>query len=369
VPLASLAERARRKPGLSLLLVALVAWTAGLAGALVGVKLAGIEKAPARTPSTLGLVKAEPRGEALPAMDAYTAAAAIGPSVVAIQSLETINGGTLRGSGTGVVLTADGEIVTNQHVVGNATTVQVRLPGESEPRTASVVAADPRRDLALVHVDATALHPATFTDPADVRVGDHVLAVGYALNLDGDPSVTDGIVSALNRTSADQNKALRGLIQTDAPISSGNSGGPLVNSLGQVVGLITFVATSENGSQANNLGFAIGNTELQAGITALRAAAGGAPLVDGYLGVQLGKRTDGGSGALVVDVVASSPAGTAGLLVGDVVVAVDGSPISGQAALIATIRDHRPGDSLTIDVRRKGAPLTLTAVLVDRPAG
>jgi putative serine protease PepD len=352
-----------------LLLVAVVAWTAGLAGALVGVKLAGLDKEPARTPSTLGLVKAEPRGEALPAMDAYAAAAVIGPSVVAIQSVETINGGTLRGSGTGIVLTADGEIVTNQHVVGSATTVQVRLPGESEPRKASVVAADPRRDLALIRVDASALHPATFSDPADIRVGDHVLAVGFALNLDGDPSVTEGIISALNRTSADQTKALRGLIQTDAPISSGNSGGPLVNSVGQVVGLVTFVATAENGSQANNLGFAIGTTELEAGITALRAAAGGTPLVDGYLGVQLGKRVDGGSGALVVEVVAGSPADTAGLRVNDVVVAVAGAPITGQAALIATIRDHRPGDSLALDVRRNGAKLALTAVLAERPTG
>jgi S1-C subfamily serine protease len=314
-------------------------------------------------------VKAEPRGEALPAMDAYAAAAAIGPSVVAIQSVENITGGVLRGSGTGIVLTADGEIVTNQHVVGSATTVQVRLPGESEPRKASVVAADPRRDLALVRVDATALHPATFADPADIRVGDHVVAVGFALNLDGDPSVTEGIVSALNRTSADQTKALGGLIQTDAPISSGNSGGPLVNSLGEVVGLVTFVATSQNGSQANSLGFAIGTTELQAGVVALRSAAKGTPLADGYLGVQLGQRTDGGSGALVEQVVESSPAGVAGLRIGDVVVAVDGAPITGQAALIATIRDHRPGDSLSIDIRRGGAKLVLTAVLAERPAG
>jgi putative serine protease PepD len=351
------------------LLVAVVAWMAGLAGALVGVKIAGVNTSPARTPSSLGLVKAEPRGQDLPAMDAYAAAAAIGPSVVAIQAVENVSGGTLRGSGTGVVLTADGEIVTNQHVVGNATTVEVRLPGESEPRKGAVVAADPRRDLALVRVDAKGLHPATLADPADIRVGDHVLAVGFALNLDGDPSVTEGIVSALNRTSADQTKALRGLLQTDAPISSGNSGGPLVNSLGQMVGLVTFVATSENGSQANNLGFAIGTTELQAGVTALRASAGGTPLADGYLGVQLGTRTDGGSGAVVEQVVASSPAGAAGLRVGDVVVAVDGAPITGQAALIATIRDHRPGESLTIDVRRNGAPLSVSAVLAERPPG
>ncbi len=364
----SIVERARRRPLLSLLAVGLVAWVAGLTGAVVGTRLAADNGAPARTPSTLGLVQAPPRSESLPQMDAFAAASAIGPSIVSIETVITENGSVVHGSGTGVVLTADGEIVTNAHVVGTAGTVAVRLPGETEPRVGTVVMADPGRDLALVRIDADGLRPAEFADPADVRVGDAVAAVGFALGLDGDPSVTVGVVSALNRTSAHLDSALKGLIQTDAPISSGNSGGPLVNSLGQVIGIVTFVAVAEDGTQANNLGFAISNAELLPAVDVLRASAGGDVPTPAFLGVKVDPRDDGGSGALVTEVVPGSPAAEAGLKVGDAVVALDADPITGEAGLVATIREHAPGDVVEIDVRRNGAPVTLRATLVERPA-
>jgi putative serine protease PepD len=361
-----LVERARHRPLLALTVVALVAWVAGLTGAVVGNRIAR-DDAPARTPSTLGLVRAEPRSEPLPSMDAYAAASAIGPSVVSIDVVADGTGGLLRGSGTGVVLTADGEILTNAHVVEGATSVRVRLPGETEPRVATVLISDTARDLALLRIDADGLRPAEFADPADIRVGDDVAAVGFALGLDGDPSVTVGIVSALHRTSADEQKALKNLIQTDAPISSGNSGGPLVNSLGQVVGIITFVAVADVGSQANDLGFAISNAELLPSIERLRQEVLGGAAPIGFLGVQLAPRDDGGSGALITEIVAESPAEQAGLQVGDAVVSIDDVPITGDAGLVATIRDHAPGDELTIEIRRDGTPLTITATLTTRP--
>ena len=132
--------------------------------------------------------------------------------------------------------------------------MHVRLNGESEPPRAAVVAADPARDLALLRVDATGLSPATFAAPDDIRLGDEVLAIGYALDLDGDPTVTLGIVSALDRTLDTETGALKGLIQTDAAVSSGNSGGPLVNALGQVVGITTLVSSTSFGSTANGSG-------------------------------------------------------------------------------------------------------------------
>jgi putative serine protease PepD len=349
-------------------LVALVAWIAGLAGAIVGTRIAANQSAPARTPSTLGLVEAEPRTEPLPPMDVLAAASVIGPSIVSIDVISEVNDGLLRGSGTGIVLTADGEIVTNAHVIDGADTVSVRLPGETEPRRATVVSSDVGRDLALLRIDADGLQPATFAAAGDIRLGDPVLAVGFALALDGDPSVTQGIVSALDRTSADDVRALKGLIQTDTPISSGNSGGPLVNSLGQVVGVVTFVATGENGSQANDLGFAISNQELLPAIDRLRAQAGGDAPASGFLGVQLEQRLDGGSGALVTEVVPDSGADAAGIRVGDVVVAVDGVDITGQAGLVATIRDLEPGDEVTVRLVRDGDELTVTANLGERPA-
>ena len=180
------------------------------------------------------------------------------------------------------------------------------------PATATVLVSDTARDLALLRIDADALQPAEFAAPGDIRVGDEVAAVGFALGLDGDPSVTVGIVSALNRTSADDQKALKNLIQTDAPISSGNSGGPLVNSLGQVVGIITFVAVADIGSQANDLGFAISNAELLPSIERLRSQVPPGCSRLASSGCSSGRRDDGGRGALVTEVVPDSPAAQAG---------------------------------------------------------
>jgi putative serine protease PepD len=278
-----------------------------------------------------------------------------------------VNGHAGESLGTGLVITADGEIVTNAHVVGDAAIVHVRLNGESEPREASVVIADPSRDLALLRVKASGLTPATFAAPNDVRIGDEVLAIGYALDLDGDPTVTLGIVSSLDRTLGTESGALKGLIQTDAAISSGNSGGPLVNAVGRVVGITTLVSSTANGSTANGLGFAISAAELLSGIDHLRTQAGGESILSGYLGVQLERRRDGGSGALVSEVVAGSAADLAGIKIGDVVVAVDNEPITGQAALVATIRNMAPGTTVHVSLVRNGSSMDATAVLSVRP--
>ena len=345
----------------------MIVWLAGLAGALLGVQWAQNRSGPLRKPSTLGVDVVEPRRNELPRLDVEAIANDLGPSVVAVQSSLVLNGQGSESVGTGLIVTADGEIITNAHVVGDAKTVHVRLNGESEPRDAAVVAADPARDLALLRVDVTGLSPATFAAPNDIRLGDQVLSIGYALDLDGDPTVTLGIVSSLDRTLDTETGALKGLIQTDAAVSSGNSGGPLVNSLGQVVGITTLVSSTGLGSTANGLGFAISAAELLPEMQRLRVEANGQPSASGYLGVQLERRTDGGSGALVAKVFAGSGAGAAGIEVGDVVVKVDGQPISGQAALIATIRDLAPGDHTLVALVRHGKPFDVTVVLGSRP--
>lgn len=345
----------------------LIVWMAGLAGALIGVEWAQHRSGPPRKPSTLGVNVVEPRTNPLPRLDVEAIAHDLAPSVVAVQSSLVVNGQGGESIGTGLIVTADGEIVTNAHVVGDATTVHVRLNGESEPREAAVVAADPARDLALLRVDVTGLSPATFAAPDDIRLGDEVLSIGYALDLDGDPTVTLGIVSALDRTLGTETGALKGLIQSDAAVSSGNSGGPLVNALGQVVGITTLVSSTAFGSTANGLGFAISDAELLPEMQRLRAQANGQPSAAGYLGVQLDRRTDGGSGALVGQVFPGSGAEAAGIKVGDVVVEVDGQAISGQAALIATIRDLAPGDHALVSVVRDGKPFDVSIVLGERP--
>jgi len=367
-------EKPRRQlfglPGRHVFLViglVMIVWLAGLVGALIGVQWAQQRSGPPRKPSTLGINVVQPRSNQLPRLDVETIANDVAASVVAVQSNVVQNGRTGESIGTGVIVTTDGEIVTNAHVVGDAKTVHVRLNGESEPREAAVVAADPGRDLALLRIDATGLSPATFAAADDVRLGDEVLAIGYALDLDGDPTVTLGIVSALDRTLATETGSLKGLIQTDAAISSGNSGGPLVNALGDVVGITTLASSSGLGSTANGLGFAISAAELLPEIDQLRGTANGETQVSGFLGVQLDRRTDGGSGALVGEVFADSGAAKAGIEVGDVVVAVDGQPITGQAALVATIRDLVPGDKTTVSLIRDGKPLDISVVLGERP--
>ena len=342
-------------------------WLAGLVGALIGVQWAQQRAAPPQKPSALGLSVAEPRATDLPRLDVEAIANDLASSVVAVQSSVVRNGQTGESLGTGLIVTSDGEIVTNAHVVGDATLVHVRLNGESEPRDAAVVVVDAARDLALLRVKITGLTPAKFAAANDVRIGDEVLAIGYALDLDGDPTVTLGIVSSLGRTLATQSGALKGLIQTDAAISSGNSGGPLVNALGQVVGINTLVSSTDIGSTSNGLGFAISTAELVPELEQLRAQANGQQVISGYLGVQLERRRDGGSGALVADVVADSAAAKAGIKVGDVVVAVNDEPITGQAALVATIRSLESGTHVTVSLVRDGTPVNVTAVLGERP--
>ena len=311
------------------------------------------------------LVTAAPiKPENIGKTDIARAAATIAPSIVTIDSLS----GTGESIGTGIIVTSDGEILTNNHVVEGATSVRVRLNGTTAPIMAKVIAGDAGNDLALIKlVNAKGLTAATFADPESIAVGDPVVAVGYALALDGGPSVTSGIVSALNRTLTDSSGALNALIQTDAAISSGNSGGPLINLNGQVVGINTAVANGDNNTAANNIGFAIGVAEVQRVAALLRAEAGGTVREQGYLGISLTDRKDGGAGAVVAEVQADSPASKAGLKVNDVVLQINGQAITGQGALIAIVRDSAPGEVIKITVERDGVAKDLSATLVARP--
>ena len=174
-------------------------------------------------------------------------------------------------------------------------------------------------------------------------------------------------MSSLDRTLETETGSLKGLIQTDAAVSSGNSGGPLIDALGHVVGLTTLASSSGLGSTANGLGFAISTAELLPTLDRLRDEANGGVVESGYLGVQLKSRTDGGNGALVSEVENGSAASKAGIAVGDVVVAVDGEQISGPAGLVATIRDLVPGASTKVSLVRGGDKSDVTVVVGSRP--
>ncbi len=274
-----------------------------------------------------------------------------------------------EGVGTGVILTPDGEILTNAHVVVDASKVRVVLDGQSEPVDAKVLGLDVGNDLALLKIEGKDLPVMQLADSDTVELGQPVVAIGYALDLEGDPSVTAGIISALDRSMVTENGALDGLLQTDAAISSGNSGGPLVDAAGSMIGINTAVARGDSSNAANNIGFAISTREIEKIIDRLKTSGSTDKRIQGYLGIGVEDRHDGGRGAIVSEVEDGSPAAKLGLKVGDVVTNVNGVEINGQGGLIAAIRDSAPGDTVSVDYSRSGTAMSGNATLVARPQG
>ncbi len=350
-------------PGVLLLLVAIVAWVAGLAGALAGSRLDDWLDSPPKRASNEPLDVSDRQGPIETGLDVAVVVDRLAPSIVTISA--DVAGG--QSIGTGLITTTDGEIVTNAHVIEGADEIRVRLAGETEPREARLLASDPGNDLALLRMDGDGFAAATFADPDSTRLGDQVVAIGFALGLDGDPSVTLGIVSALDRTIGSGDVYLDGLIQTDAAISSGNSGGPLVNAAGEVIGINTAVARDTPTAAATNVGFAISVGELLPVLEDLREQAGGEARVEGYFGVGLSDRRDGGQGAVINSVQEGTPAAEAGVLAGDLIVAVDEKTIDGATGLIAAIRDLEPGDEARITLMRDGRRVHIDVTLTERP--
>jgi putative serine protease PepD len=289
---------------------------------------------------------------------------------------------TQSGEGSGVILSADGYIVTNNHVVATATgkTVTV-IFSDGKKVTADIVGTDQRDDLAVVKASGVSgLHAATFGSSAKMEVGDTVLAIGSPLGLEG--SVTAGIISAKDRTiqSSSENDqqgqpdpfgggqqqqqqgatTMSGLLQTDAPINPGNSGGALVNTNGEVIGINSAIATQGQGSGNIGLGFAIPSD--RASSIAKDLMAGKQP-AHAALGVSVADAENGG--ALVSTVTANSAAAKAGLQQGDVITAVDGKPINSSDDLVAAIQAGSVGQKMSIDYTRNGAKKTAAVTLLE----
>ena len=289
------------------------------------------------------------------------------PSVVLIR--------TASGLGSGVVLDDKGSIVTNAHVTGSATSMQVQLSDDPKPRQARLVGSYPAGDLAVIRVDDPAgLVPASFGDSDKVQVGDVVLAVGNPLGLSG--SVTEGIVSATSRvvtepTSADSSgTVLPGAIQTSAPINPGNSGGALVNTSGQVIGIPTAAATGAQGGQAQGIGFAI-PANLARDIAGQLIASGHVTSTHrAAIGAQITSTTgEGGSpaGAGIVAVTPGGPADRAGLRAGDVITSVGRAPVPDASALAGALAARDPGQTVAVTVDRGGQTLTRQLELGELP--
>jgi S1-C subfamily serine protease len=280
------------------------------------------------------------------------------------------------GAGTGMIITPDGDVLTNAHVVKGATTIEVTLFNEKDPRPADLVGADPGADVAVIKIrDAKNLPTVRLGKSGDMRVGDDVLAIGNALALPGGPSVTEGIVSAKDRSIGDADIQLDGLIQTDAAINPGNSGGPLVNAAGEVVGMNTAVIQSTGQALAQNIGFAIAIDNIKPLIDRLKKA-GGVIASRAFIGVSTQTMTPEikdrydftvDKGAIVVEITEGSPAENAGLLQGDVVTKFGDDKIDTADELVAAVRSHKPGDKVQVTLVRGKETKTVTLTVGSRP--
>ncbi|HEX2272302.1 MAG TPA: trypsin-like peptidase domain-containing protein [Acidimicrobiales bacterium] len=275
-----------------------------------------------------------------------------------------------EGAGTGMILTPDGDVLTNAHVVAGARTIQVKLD-DGRTFDAAVVGSDNTADIALLRLqDASGLPIVEVGRSADLRVGDQVVAIGNALALPGGPTVTTGIVSALDRAIGESaRQRLEHLIQTDAAINPGNSGGPLVNVNGQVVGMNTAVIQRTGTAEAQNIGFAIASDTFLPVVDDLRRRGGGqAGAPRAFLGVTTAT-LQGNAGAVVLEVDPGSPAEGAGLLPDDVIVRVGDERVTSSDDLGAAVRSHDPGDRVEVTWIRGGRQQSATVTLGQRPGG
>ncbi len=287
--------------------------------------------------------------------------------------------------GTGMIITSDGEVITNNHVIelytqgGNSGSITVTEYGQTKPLPATLIGYDQTKDVALLKINNTSNLPTvTFGNSAKAVVGDSVVAIGNALGLSaGTPTVTQGIVSALGRTVTaggigTQTETLQNMIQTDAAINSGNSGGPLIDTSGQVIGMNTAVAgTSSDGTSSQNIGFAIPAASVESLLPELQKG-GQTGNAGGYLGVDITTLTPAlrqqygftpTSGAVILTVVAGSPAAKAGLVQGDVIVNIDGTAITSSEDLQKLVQKDKPGQSISITYYVGDSKRTTTATL------
>jgi putative serine protease PepD len=288
-----------------------------------------------------------------------TQAGVVEITVTSTQATPFGGGQSQSAQGSGFVYDSQGHIITNQHVVDGATSISVRF-SNGQSYKATLVGSDASTDLAVIKVDAPAslLHPLTLGDSSQVSVGDGVVAIGSPFGLEN--TVTSGIVSALHRQMTSPNNfSIADSIQTDAAINHGNSGGPLLNLQGQVIGVNAQIESDSGGN--DGVGFAIPSNTVKS-IASQLLATGKAE--HAYLGVSLESNA---AKATVGQARNGTPAASAGLKAGDVITAIDGTQISSAPELQSAIDAKRPGDTVSITYLRDGQTHTVQVKLATRP--
>ena len=305
-------------------------------------------------------------------------AAKVSPAIVDINTVL----GNGAAAGTGMLISSTGEILTNNHVVNGSTGITVTVQGRSQKYSAHVVGVDISQDIAVIQIDGSVsgLPTVKFADSSSLQVGETVVALGNALGRGGAPNVTSGQITALDQTitassGGSSSETLNGMIQSDAVIYEGDSGGALVNTSGQVVGMITAGQAQGFRSSASDVGFAIAANTAVGVVNRIRAHEEAADLTYGqvgFLGVsvqtldafsaqQLGLSVS--SGALVTSVQPGSGAEAAGIARNSVITKVGGASVTSSDTLGTAIRSHRPGDGVSVTWVNQGGSHTATVTL------
>jgi serine protease Do len=380
-PLAVAVEPAARPPFVKAAavggLIGALFTSAALGGVLVATRAKSTKTvaAPAAQAVDTAMAKDSPKAStafAGPTLTVADVLKRVEPAVVALSTQQQINAGSFfdvgpsQGAGTGVVLTKDGYILTNAHVIEGASTIKVTF-SDRKVRTAAVIGRDREKDIALVKVDGvTNLATAALGSSKSMAVGDQVVAIGNALALPGGPTITTGIVSALDRTIEADNGSLEGLIQTDAAINPGNSGGPLVNARGEVIGINTAILRN-----TNNIGFSIAIDRIRPIVDKLRKGEkDNGPRT--FLGVKTQTMDETirqqyslsvSKGALVVEVTVGSPADNIGLRPGDIITRFAGQAIEKSEKLGELVRGNKAGSEVPMEWVREGKSQSATVTL------
>ncbi|CCO08696.1 S1C family serine protease [Desulforamulus hydrothermalis] len=271
------------------------------------------------------------------------------------------------GLGSGFIISKDGYILTNEHVIEGAQKISVLVKGHKKPFAAKLVGADPALDLAVLKIDGSDLPVLTLGDSNRIRVGNWVIAIGSPFGLED--TVTIGVISAKERPLEIDNRTFEHLLQTDASINPGNSGGPLLNLNGEVIGINTAI-----NAQAQGIGFAIPTSTVKEVINELIEQG---KVKRPWIGVQIQPVTpdianylgyEGSAGAVVYGVVAGGPAHKAGLRQGDIILSIDGSKVATPDELIKIIQKKKAGSHIVLEVYRQGKTIKVTVQTEERPA-
>ncbi len=362
----------RTKKGIAVALAVILCFGAGIGGGVLGANLFG-SKGGGSSTSNISIDSSESGMDAASVIAEKLMPSVVGISTVSTEYRQSIFGtqqGTVQSSGTGFIVDENGYILTNSHVVDNGNSSQITVDlydGSEYPGT--VLWSDSSLDLAIVKIDAKNLQAVELGDSDDVQIGDYAVAIGNPLGRDFERSVTQGIISGLDRTitttDGESTNTMQGLLQTDASINSGNSGGPLINSSGEVIGINTAKASSAEG-----LGFAI---PINTALPVIEEVKENGTYESVYLGItgmsvedamaqyQTDFKTE--KGVAVLQIYTDSPASAAGMKEGDVITAIDGDAIENMSDLKKKLVNYRPGDKITVTIERSKTDMTLELTL------